>query len=145
MHEIDEIADDCTVFRNGRNVATYLAGTKCHDEVVELMIGREYRHVFPPSPRRAARRAAAAGGAGPRLDRSAERHFAVRRPGEIVGLGGLDGQGQRELLLALFGVLRGLKGEIRIDGKPVASAARCRPRTSASASRSSPRTARPKA
>ena len=30
------------------------------------------------------------------------------RPGEVVGLGGLDGQGQRELLLALFGVLRGM-------------------------------------
>src|SRR5690606_27996063 len=28
------------------------------------------------------------------------------------------GQGQRELLLALFGVLRGTSGEIRIDGKP---------------------------
>ena len=38
------------------------------------------------------------------------------RAGEIVGLGGLDGQGQRELLLALFGVLRGCDGEIRIDG-----------------------------
>jgi ribose transport system ATP-binding protein len=39
-------------------------------------------------------------------------------PGEIVGLGGLDGQGQSELLLALFGVLRGLSGEVRIDGRP---------------------------
>ena len=38
----------------------------------------------------------------------------------MVGLGGLDGQGQRELLLALFGVLRGTTGEIRIDGRPVA-------------------------
>lgn len=36
----------------------------------------------------------------------------------MVGLGGLDGQGQRELLLALFGVLRGVNGEIRIDGQP---------------------------
>jgi ribose transport system ATP-binding protein len=35
-----------------------------------------------------------------------------------VGLGGLDGQGQRELLLALFGVLRGVTGEVLIDGKP---------------------------
>ena len=50
MHEIAELADDCTVFRNGRNVATYLAGTKTDDEVVELMIGREYSHVFPPKP-----------------------------------------------------------------------------------------------
>ena len=29
------------------------------------------------------------------------------RPGEVVGLGGLDGQGQRQLLLALFGTLIG--------------------------------------
>src|SRR5687768_4691294 len=48
MHEIAELADECTVFRNGRNVATYRAGTKSDEEVVELMIGREYRHVFPP-------------------------------------------------------------------------------------------------
>ena len=41
------------------------------------------------------------------------------RPGEIVGLGGLDGQGQRELLLALFGVLRQWSGSIAVDGKPV--------------------------
>ncbi len=38
-------------------------------------------------------------------------------PGEIIGLGGLDGQGQSELLLALFGVLRGLSGEVYIDGR----------------------------
>jgi ribose transport system ATP-binding protein len=36
-----------------------------------------------------------------------------------VGLGGLDGQGQRELLLALFGVLHGTTGDVAIDGKPV--------------------------
>jgi ribose transport system ATP-binding protein len=41
------------------------------------------------------------------------------RAGEVVGLGGLDGQGQRELLLALFGVLRGMTGEVRVDGAPV--------------------------
>jgi len=41
------------------------------------------------------------------------------RAGEVVGLGGLDGQGQRELLLALFGVLKGVSGELLIDGRPV--------------------------
>ena len=53
MHEIAELADECTVFRNGANVATYVAGTKTDDEVVEMMIGREYSHVFPPKPPRA--------------------------------------------------------------------------------------------
>ncbi|MEJ8570930.1 sugar ABC transporter ATP-binding protein [Microbaculum marinum] len=119
MHEITELADDCTVFRNGRNVATYLAGTKTDNEVVEMMIGREYSHIFPAKPETADMRKP------PVLevrnlswnDRVKDISFAVR-PGEVVGLGGLDGQGQRELLLALFGVLRGVTGDLIIDGKP---------------------------
>ena len=120
MHEIAELADHCTVFRNGRKIATYKAGTKTDTEVVELMIGREYRNVFPPKPQ------AAPGGtpalacknlswAGTLNDISLALH-----PGEVIGLGGLDGQGQRELLLALFGVLRGVTGSVEINGKPEA-------------------------
>ena len=76
MHEIAELADECTVFRNGGNVATYAAGTKTDDEVVEMMIGREYSHVFPPKPPRAANgRGAAARGPEPLLDRPAARHL----------------------------------------------------------------------
>ena len=120
MHEIAEIADDCTVFRNGRNVATFVAGAKSGAEIVELMIGREYSHVFPPKP------APVAADAPPAIDisrlswtdRLHDISFAVR-PGEVVGLGGLDGQGQRELLLALFGVLTSVTGDIRIGGRPV--------------------------
>ena len=120
MHEIAELADDCTVFRNGRKIATYKAGTKTDTEVVELMIGREYQNVFPPKP------PAVGTGVAPILeckklgwtDRLSDISFAVR-PGEVIGLGGLDGQGQRELLLALFGVLRGCTGEVLIDGQPV--------------------------
>ncbi|HWK44323.1 MAG TPA: sugar ABC transporter ATP-binding protein [Stellaceae bacterium] len=120
MQEIEELADDCTVFRNGRNVATYPAGSKSDREVVELMIGREYSHVFPPKP-------PPVPAATPPILEARGLTWTNRlhdisltiRPGEIVGLGGLDGQGQRELLLALFGVLRGLSGDIRVDGKSV--------------------------
>src|SRR5207244_9760 len=41
------------------------------------------------------------------------------RPGEVVGLGGLDGQGQRDLLLALFGALTGVGGSVAVNGKAV--------------------------
>jgi ribose transport system ATP-binding protein len=41
------------------------------------------------------------------------------RAGEFVGLGGLDGQGQSEFFLALFGVLRGVSGDVLLDGKKV--------------------------
>jgi ribose transport system ATP-binding protein len=120
MHEIAEIADDCTVFRNGRNVATFVAGSKTGNEIVEMMIGREYSHVFP------AKSPAVASAQAPVIDirniswtdRLRDISFAVRA-GEVVGLGGLDGQGQRELLLALFGVLKAVTGEIRINGQHV--------------------------
>lgn len=119
MNEIEELADECTVFRNGSNVATYAAGTKTDNEVIEMMIGREYSHVFPPKSNRPKSDAA------PVLecrklswtDRLNDISLSVRA-GEVVGLGGLDGQGQRELLLAFFGVLRGLTGEILVNGKP---------------------------
>ena len=121
MHEIAELADTCTVFRNGRNIETYAAGTKTDEQVVELMIGREYHNVFPPKPpAHPATQAPVLETRGltwaPRLNGVS---MAVRA-GEVIGLGGLDGQGQRELLLALFGVLRGISGEVLIDGKPVA-------------------------
>jgi ribose transport system ATP-binding protein len=118
MHEIAELADDCSVFRNGRHIQTFPKGTKTDDQVVELMIGREYKHVFPPKPARN-------GGDAPVLqienlswgDRLQNISLSVGR-GEIVGLGGLDGQGQRELLLALFGVLRGVGGSVKVKGEP---------------------------
>jgi ribose transport system ATP-binding protein len=123
MQEIAKLADICTVFRNGRNVATYEAGTKSDNEVVELMIGREYRHVFPPKPAPIpVERVPVLEVTGLSWsDRLRDISFSVQA-GEVVGLGGLDGQGQRELLLALFGVLRGVTGELRIDGNKVAVA-----------------------
>ena len=120
MHEITALADDCTVFCNGRSVASFAAGTKSDNEIVELMIGREYSAVFPPL--------------APRVESTAPPRLEVRgldwtdrltdvslhvHAGEVVGLGGLDGQGQRELLLALFGVLHGTTGTVRVDGSPI--------------------------
>ena len=119
MHEIEALADTCSVFRNGRHIETFAKGTRSEDEIVQLMIGREWAHVYPPKPARAAPPA-------PMLevdrlrwgDRLTDISLKVGK-GEIVGLGGLEGQGQRELLLALFGVLRGLEGEVRVDGRLV--------------------------
>jgi ribose transport system ATP-binding protein len=102
------------------SVASYAAGTKTDNEVVELMIGREYSAVFPErTPRPAS-------DSPPLLDvrklnwtdRLSDISLELRA-GEVIGLGGLDGQGQRELLLALFGVLHGATGEIAVDGKAV--------------------------
>ncbi len=117
MHEIEELADTWSVFRNGQHIETFARGSRTDEQVVQMMIGRDIHTVYPPKPEPAAANAA------PVLevrglawdDRLHGISFGVGR-GEIVGLGGLDGQGQRDLLLALFGVLRDVSGEVLIDG-----------------------------
>lgn len=116
MHEVERLCDTLSVFRNGQHVETFTKGERSDNEIVKLMIGREVDTQFPP-----------------KIDRKRPApHMAIENlkwehrlkgvnlgigKGEIVGLGGLDGQGQKELLLALFGVLRGLEGTISVDGK----------------------------
>ena len=118
MHEVDTLCDTCSVFRNGRHVETFPQGERSPDAVVELMLGRSVSQIYPAKP------APAAG--QPLLDvrdlswdgRIDKVSFVVR-PGEIYGIGGLDGHGQQETLLALFGVLRNVTGEVRFDGRSV--------------------------
>ena len=134
MHEIDELADDCSVYRNGRHVASFAAGERTPNQIIEMMIGRDYDSVFPPRPPRPPRPGgpyrtehSPAASAPPAL-RVSRLSWASRlrdisfeiQPGEVVGLGGLDGQGQRDLLLALFGALTGVTGEAQVHGERVA-------------------------
>ena len=119
MHEIAELADDCSVYRNGCHVGTFTAGSKSPSEIIEMMIGRDVKSVFPPRPAQQSTQPPALkvtnlSWAG----RLKNIDFEVR-PGEVVGLGGLDGQGQRDLLLALFGALTGVGGSVAVNGKAV--------------------------
>jgi ribose transport system ATP-binding protein len=128
MHEVEALADTCSVFRSGRHIETFPEGSRSHHEIINLMIGREIEQTYPPKPSPVT----------PTQPPTPEKlalevrdlawsnrlqgiSLAVQR-GEILGLGGLDGQGQRELLLALFGVLKDVRGSIAVDGKPVAFA-----------------------
>ena len=132
MHEIAALADVCTVFRNGRRIETFPMASRTTAEIVPLMIGREVAQAYPSKAvadgDSAVENDSAKGSVGRTMQNPAlevdtlhwERvlngiSLTVGK-GEIVGLGGLDGQGQTELLFALFGVLRGVGGEIRVNG-----------------------------
>jgi ribose transport system ATP-binding protein len=118
MHEIEALADTCSVFRNGQHIDTFAKGARSADEIVRMMIGREMRSVYPPKSLRGTTTEppALAVHALGWDDRLTDITLTVGK-GEIVGVGGLDGQGQRELLLALFGVLRGVTGSVAVDGR----------------------------
>ena len=116
MHEIEALADTCSVFRSGRHVQTFAQGSRTPSEVVNLMIGRDIAQAFPPKPPKREQPAMLEVRALSWADRLHDISLTVGK-GEIVGLGGLDGQGQRELLLALFGTLRDLRGGITVNGR----------------------------
>jgi ribose transport system ATP-binding protein len=116
MHEIAALADRCSVFRNGQHVGSFAKGERSDADIVQMMIGRAMHSVYPAKPGPAAR---------PKVLEALHLGWENRLhdiclsvgKGEVVGLGGLDGQGQRELLLALFGVLRGTTGSVAVDGR----------------------------
>lgn len=130
-HRLDEIfrlCDTVTVLKDGQHVVTEPIAALTHDRLITLMVGRPLQALFPPRaprPPGGVDPAAAtaldvrsltplAGGASARLQ--------LRR-GEIVGMGGLEGQGQREIVRALAGALRPHHSDIqrtRPDGRPEA-------------------------
>jgi ribose transport system ATP-binding protein len=118
MNEVETLADRASVFRNGRHIETFDKGARSTAEIVQLMIGRDIATQYPPKPPRA-RPAPALKIENLGWEKRLEAISLDVGAGEIVGLGGLDGQGQKTLLLALFGVLRGVTGSISVNGAAV--------------------------
>jgi ribose transport system ATP-binding protein len=119
MHEIEALADVATVFRNGRRIETFAMGSRSVPDIIQMMIGREVSAQFPPKPPEQARQTALSVKNLTWGRELAGVTFTLGK-GEVLGLGGLDGQGQRELLLALFGVLRGTTGSVAVGGTELA-------------------------
>jgi ribose transport system ATP-binding protein len=117
MSEVEEIADTLTIFRDGQDVGSFPMGAVSHEEMVQLMIGRKLEQVFPTKPLVIQPRAPILEVDDLSWEPTLHDISLQVGKGEIVGLGGLDGQGQGELLFALFGVLRGVRGKVRIDGQ----------------------------
>ncbi len=123
MDELYRIADRMTVLRDGRNVGTFPVAELPRGELVRLMVGREISQQFPV-------RSAPRG-----TSRLAVEHLTVHDPrqkgrlviddlsfeaagGEILGIAGLQGSGNSQMLHALFGAYgRPLSGTVSIDGR----------------------------
>ena len=107
-HRLDEIfrlCDTVTVLKDGRWVATEPIGALTHDSLIALMVGRPLQALFPPRGDSTPAAAALDVRSLTPLAGGASTQWVLRR-GAIVGLGGLEGQGQREIMRALAGVLR---------------------------------------
>jgi ribose transport system ATP-binding protein len=120
MEEIFRIADRYSVLRNGKTVGAGMMQDITEKELVTLMIDKASVFSYArkarseeniPEPKVYAEI----------KDLKADSLHGVSitlHEGELVGLGGLRGQGQRELLLALFGDIPH-SGSVILEGKPV--------------------------
>ena len=87
-------------------------------EIIELMIGRSLGGAFPAKPNQSDLAPPVLSCDNLPTMHGGEVSFSMRR-GEVLGLAGLDGMGQRELFLTLFGVDQPCAGEIRLADRPV--------------------------
>jgi len=119
LEEVFQIADSVTVLKDGEIVATKSVHEINQDQLIKMMVGREFVDIFPQKKG---------------LEIKGKSIFSVRglnqrevlkdinfdlHKGEIVTLAGLEGQGQRELTRAIFGVDPIDSGEIYLEGKKI--------------------------
>lgn len=113
MGEVRSIADRITILRNGDSVGTFSMTEISDDDIVTKMLGRRVGQLYPD------RSTVPPGEELLRCEGLTLGHrlqgvdFTVRA-GEIIGIGGLQGQGQVELLEALAGATR-VSGDIYVE------------------------------
>ncbi|MGE5552309.1 MAG: ABC transporter ATP-binding protein [Betaproteobacteria bacterium] len=126
LNEVLAISDRITVLRAGRVVGTVAARETTRDELARLMVGREV----------SAERIRKAGPPGATVlevkgleVRNRRGLPAVRgvslevHQGEILGIAGVDGNGQNELVEAIAGLAKVHVGQVRVNGADVTNAA----------------------
>ncbi|HLJ69769.1 MAG TPA: sugar ABC transporter ATP-binding protein [Roseiarcus sp.] len=122
MAEVAALCDRATVLRDGVTVG--VTATKgAEDKIVNMMLGAEVAKAAVSAGARAPKAALAAASALEVKDLACGHglrgvSFAVR-PGEVLGVAALEGQGQEELFDCIAGVRRADAGEIWADGKPL--------------------------
>ncbi|WP_432990074.1 ATP-binding cassette domain-containing protein [Dactylosporangium sp. CA-233914] len=117
VREVMEIADVITVLRDGRIRGTHRSADVSQKDIVDLIVGRELMQMYPPKPEPDSGR--------PELlvvDQLSGKGFAgislALHSGEILGLAGIDGHGQREVLRALAG-LHASSGHVSLAGQHI--------------------------
>lgn len=115
IREVQQIAGRLTVLRDGQGQGTYDARSMDEQRIVELIVGGELDREFPSK--------AGDISANPvvlRVDQLRGPGFSgvsmQVRSGEIVGLAGIDANGQREFMQALAGITRG-QGQVLVNGR----------------------------
>ncbi|MBX3110742.1 MAG: ABC transporter ATP-binding protein [Fimbriimonadaceae bacterium] len=124
LAEVTQYCDHVTVLRQGKNVASFPVGEKTQDETAELIVGKALTQTTRPdvsagTPVLVAHDLRVRGDRG---DMAVNGTSLTLAAGEVVGLAGVDGSGQRELVQALVGVRPLVTGQVTLGGHDVSRA-----------------------
>ncbi|HET9588862.1 MAG TPA: ABC transporter ATP-binding protein [Anaerolineales bacterium] len=122
LYEVLEIADRITVIRRGEVVGTRLPSETNEDDLAELMVGREVQLAVERGTSNPSEPVLTVEDLRVRSDRGQEVvrgvSFAVRA-GEILGIAGVAGNGQDELVEAITGLRRSIGGTVHLAGQNI--------------------------
>jgi ribose transport system ATP-binding protein len=111
LHEVDELADRISVMRDGEIIDNRLADDITSSEIVALIAGRPLGQIFPAKAKSVGSALLSVKGLS---GRGFDQVDLVAHAGEIVGLAGIEGEGQREFIRAAAGIDRRSAGEVRV-------------------------------
>jgi simple sugar transport system ATP-binding protein len=118
VREVLELSDRITVLRNGHVVGTLPAADATRGRLVEMMVGHQVASEQPPAKGKAGPAALVVTDLHVRSDRGTEAVRGVSfevHSGELVGIAGVAGNGQRELAEAIAGLRVPVSGAVRIN------------------------------
>jgi ABC-type uncharacterized transport system ATPase subunit/ABC-type uncharacterized transport system permease subunit len=125
LREVLSIADEVTVIRDGRTIGTLPAAGLSEADIARMMVGREvllridHTPANPTDEVLTVRRLSVVDTRGvPAVD---DVSFEVRA-GEIIGIAGVEGNGQSELLAAIAGMGPMTGGEVVLGGRSILKA-----------------------
>jgi len=122
LREVLEIADRVTVLRRGKKVGTVDAEGATEASLAKLMVGRDVLFRLEKDTSKVAGPILEVGALDVDDDRGlpAVRGLSLQvRAGEIVGLAGVDGNGQSELVEAITGLRVPRAGHVRVGGRDI--------------------------
>jgi ABC-type uncharacterized transport system ATPase subunit len=125
LREVFAVADRITVLRNGHVVGTTAPSEATRQSLAEMMVGREVILTVYKEPARPSESVLKIENLKACDDRDALVVDGVSfevRAGEILGIAGVQGNGQTELVEALTGLRRALDGKVIIQGVDVTNA-----------------------
>jgi len=122
LHEIKQMADFCTIIRRGKHIDTVEVAQVSEQDLASMMVGREVSFAVQKAPAQPGATVLALKDLVVEDNRGIHAVDGLNlelREGEILGIAGVDGNGQSELVEALTGLRPVTSGAIEVQGRSV--------------------------